>query len=63
MSRRGWLIVLWLYAIVAAADFALHLAADRQAGPDWLNPANLTVAFSAALFWPADIVAQLLLAR
>ena len=61
MSRRVWLVVLWLYALGAAADMAGHLGADRRAGGDWMRPANLAVAFSAGLFWPADLVARLLL--
>jgi hypothetical protein len=63
MSQRAWLIVLWLYAIAAAADFAVHLNADRRVGGAWLSAANLAVAFSASLFWPVDGVAQLLLPR
>ena len=63
MSRRVWLIVLWLYAIAAVADMAAHLGADRRAGENWLRPAPLAVAFSAGLFWPVDLVAQLLLSR
>jgi hypothetical protein len=63
MSRRVWLVGLCLYAIAAAADMAVHLDADRRAGGGWLNPPNLAVAFSAALFWPLDLVAHQLLAR
>jgi hypothetical protein len=62
MSRRAWLAGLSLYAIAAAADIAVHLNADRRAGENWLAPASLAVAVSAGLFWPADLVAQLLLA-
>jgi hypothetical protein len=61
MSRRAWLIVLWLYAAGAAADCAVHLVADRRTGGAWPTAANLAVAFSASLFWPIDGVAQLLL--
>ena len=61
MRRRAWLIGLWLYAIAAAGDFALHLNAGRRAGENWLDPANLAVAVSAGLFWPVDLVAQWLL--
>jgi hypothetical protein len=61
MSRRAWLVGLWLYAIAVAADFAIHLEADRRAGEAWLTPANLAVALSASLFWPVDAVARLLL--
>jgi hypothetical protein len=63
MSRRVWLILLWLYAIAAAADVAFHLNEDRKRGPGWLAPANLAVAVSAGLFWPIDLVARRLLAR
>lgn len=63
MSRWVWLAALWLYALAAAADVAVHLGEHRRAGRDWLAPATLAVAVSAGLFWPADLVAQLLLAR
>ncbi len=63
MSRRVWLVVLWLYAIVAAADIAVHLREDTRAGQDWRAPDNLAVAVSAGLFWPVDLVAQVLLGR
>jgi hypothetical protein len=63
MSRRTWLVALWLYAVLAAADIAVHLNEDRQAGQDWLAPDNLAVAFSASLFWPVDLIARRLLAR
>lgn len=62
-SRRVWLVALCLYALAAAADVALHLNEHRRAGRDWFTPANLAVAVSASLFWPIDLVAQLLLAR
>jgi hypothetical protein len=41
----------------------VHLNADSRAGQDWRDPANLAVAFSAGLFWPADLIAALLLPR
>lgn len=63
MSRRAWLVVLWLYALAAAGDFALHLSAARPAGQGWFAPGNLAVSFSASLFWPLDIIAKVLLAR
>jgi hypothetical protein len=63
MSRRLSLVALCLYAILAAADIAVHLNEDRERGPDWLTPANLAVSFSAGLFWPIDLVARRLLAR
>ena len=63
LSHRVWLVVLCLYAAAAAADIGVHLNAERQAGRNWHDPANLAVAFSAGLFWPADIIAALLLRR
>jgi len=63
VSRRVWLMALCFYATAAAIDFALHLAADSRAGRNWHEPANLAVAFSAGLFWPADLIAALLLPR
>ncbi len=56
-------MALCLYALAAAADVAAHLGEHRRAGRDWLAPANLAVAVSAGLFWPIDLVAQLLVAR
>ena len=44
-----------------AADIAAHLNSDPRAGQSWHDPANLAVAFSAGLFWPADLVTSLLL--
>lgn len=63
MSRRVWLVALWVYALAAAADVAFQLNEDRQAGRDWLTPANLVVTVSAGLFWPVDLVAHQLLGR
>ncbi len=63
MRRRVWLLLLCLYAAAAAADFAVRSEVDRRAGRDWLAPASLAVTFSAALFWPVDLVAQAMLAR
>jgi hypothetical protein len=56
-----WTIALCLYAFAALVDFAAHLQTDSRAGRDWHDPANLAVAFSAGLFWPADLVASLLI--
>jgi hypothetical protein len=63
MSRRVWLVGLCLYAIVGAADAAIFLRDEARAGQDWWSPDNIAVAFSAALFWPVDLVARSLLAR
>jgi hypothetical protein len=62
-ARRIWLIALLLYGAAAVADIAVHLAADVRAGQHWWAPANLTVAFSAGLFWPVDLIAGHLLSR
>jgi hypothetical protein len=62
-ARRLWLAALFLYAVAAFADFGAHLAADSQACRDWHDAAHLTVAFSAGLFWPVDLVAEYLLSR
>ena len=61
MSRRVWLIALCLYAGAATIDIGAHLRADAQAGRNWHDPPNLAVAVSAGLFWPADLIALLLL--
>ena len=63
MSRRLWLAALCFYGTAAVGDIAAHLRADAQAGGNWHDPANLAVAFSAGLFWPADLIASLLLPR
>jgi hypothetical protein len=63
MSRRVWLVALWLYAVLAVADVAIHLNEDRLAGQDWRASDNLAVAVSAGLFWPVDLVARRLLGR
>lgn len=63
MQRRLWLVALCIYGLAAAADVALHLSQHRQPNEVWLTPANLAVAVAAGLFWPIDLVAQLLLAR
>jgi len=63
MSRRVWLIALCLYAAAAVIDITAHLRADAQASRNWHDPASLAVAFSAGLFWPADLIAGWLLPR
>ena len=63
MSRRLWLLALCIYGAAAAIDIAAHLRADVRAGQSWHDSANLAVAFSAGLFWPADLIAALLLPR
>jgi hypothetical protein len=59
MVRRAWLIGLGLYGLAACGDFAYHWsvrAADRT-----IKYVELPVAYSAALFWPVDVVAMALL--
>ncbi len=63
LRRRVWLVALWLYALAAAVDIAGHLTQHHRAGREWLAPAPIIVAISAGLFWPVDLVAQLLLER
>jgi len=58
-----WLLALVLYGAAAVANIVVHLAADVRAGQNWWDPANLTVAVSAGLFWPVDLIAGHLLAR
>ena len=61
MGRRVWLIGLSLYVSAACLDFAYHLIADVRGEDRTIKYAELPVAYSAALFWPVDIVAQALL--
>jgi hypothetical protein len=61
MGLRAWRIGLSLYGLAACGDFAYHVAYDVR-GADWaIKYSQLPVAFSAALFWPLDLVARALL--
>ena len=61
MGRRAELIGLCLYGLIACLDFAYHLTWGARS-TDWpIRYSELPVAFSAALFWPVDIVAMMLL--
>jgi hypothetical protein len=51
-----------LYGLVAGGDFAYHLTDYLNTGDQVLEFSEVAVAFSAALFWPVDIVAMALLA-
>jgi hypothetical protein len=62
MSRRVWLVGLSLYGLAAAGDLAYHLIDDLYTGDQMIAFSEVAVAFSAAVFWPVDIVAMALLA-
>lgn len=62
LRRRAWLVALSLYALGAGIDFAHHLIDDLYSGDAAIEVSEVAVAFSAALFWPIDIVAVALLA-
>ena len=61
MGWRAWLIGLWLYGSAACVDFAYHWVVDVRRADKTINYAEIPVAYSAALFWPIDIVAMALL--
>ena len=60
--QRLWLAGLLLYGLVAGIDFAHHLIGDLPTGDQIIEFSEVAVAFSAALFWPIDVVAMSLLA-
>jgi hypothetical protein len=59
MGQRAELIGLWLYAVGGCVDFAYHMTWGAPRTSIWYS--NLPVAFSAAVFWPVDVVAMALL--
>ena len=61
MGRRAWLIGLWFYGSAACVDFAYHCTFDVGRADQTSKYAEIPVAYSAALFWPVDIVAMALL--
>jgi hypothetical protein len=61
MRRRAWLIGLWLYGAAACVDFAYHWIVDVRSADRTIRYTELPVAYSAALFWPVDVVAMELL--
>jgi hypothetical protein len=63
IQRRAWLAALLLYGAVMSADFAYHLTNDLHTGNRAIGYPEVVVAFSAALFWPLDLIAMALLAR
>ena len=60
--RPAALAALVLYGLAAAGDFAYHLSEDLHTGNQAIETSEVAVAFSAAVFWPADLVAMALLA-
>jgi hypothetical protein len=61
--RRAWLAGLLIYGVAAGGDFAYHLIGDLHPGNRAIGYPEVVVAFSAALFWPLDLVAMELRAR
>ena len=57
-----WLAAILFYALAASGDFAYHLIEDLRTGNDAIDFSDITVAFSAAVFWPIDLIAMALLA-
>jgi hypothetical protein len=60
--RSVWLSALLLYALAAGGDFAYHLSNLRSENLA-IEVSQIPVAFSAAMFWPVDLIAMLLLAQ
>ena len=61
-KRRAGLVALCLYAAAALADAGLHVAETPATETRRFAPDRVIVAIDAGLFWPADMVAALLLA-
>jgi hypothetical protein len=60
--RSAWLAALLFYALAGSGDFAYHLVEDLRSGNRAIEASEVAVAFSAAVFWPADLIAMALLA-
>jgi hypothetical protein len=60
-QRRIWLAALLLYGFAAAGDFSYHLVEHLRTGARVFGSAEAAVAFSAALFWPLDLTAMVVL--
>jgi hypothetical protein len=56
------LAALVFYAFAASGDFAYHLIEDLRTGNEAIEVSEVAVAFSAAVFWPGDLIAMALLA-
>jgi hypothetical protein len=50
------------YALAASGDFAYHLIEHLRSGNEAIQVSEVAVAFSAAVFWPVDLIAMALLA-
>ena len=59
--RSAWLAALLVYALAGGGDFAYHLIEDVRTGDDSIEVSDIAVAFSAAVFWPVDLIAMALL--
>ena len=60
--RSVWLAALIFYALAASGDLAYHLIEDLHTGNEAIEVSEIVVAFSAAVFWPVDLIAMALLA-
>ena len=60
--HAAWLAVLLFYALAGSGDFAYHLIEDLRTGNQAIEASEVAVAFSAAVFWPVDLIAMALLA-
>ena len=59
--RSAWLAALLVYALAGVGDFAYHLIQDLHTGNQAIEVSEVAVAFSAAVFWPVDLIAMALL--
>ena len=55
-------MALVLYGLAGGGDFAYHLIDDLRTGNEAIEVSEVAVAFSAAVFWPVDLIAMALLA-
>ena len=60
--RSAWLAGLLFYDLAGSGDFAYHLIQHLHPGNGAIEVSDVAVAFSAALFWPVDLIAMALLA-
>ena len=60
--RSAWLAAILFYALAGSGDFAYHLIEDLSTGNQAIEVSDVAVAFSAAVFWPVDLIAMALLA-